>query len=69
MQAVCVAILARKTGSQHYLVNLHARDTEGKPDANGSGFIIKFENIVELISYIADIYENTSTMTQYVFNF
>ena len=41
----------------------------GKPDANGSGIIINFEDIVELISYITDIYENTSTMTQYELQF
>ena len=27
--------------------------------------MIKFEDILELISYITDIYENSSTMTQY----
>ena len=34
------------------------------PDANRSGIIIKFEDILELISYITDIYGNTPTMTQ-----
>ena len=48
--------------SQYYPASSHARDTAGKPDANGSGIIIKFEDILELISYITDIYENTSTI-------
>ena len=47
----------------------HARDTEGKPDANGSGIIIKFDGILGLISYITDIYGNTPTMTQYELQF
>ena len=59
------AIILCKIGPQYYLVDSHARDTEGKPDANGSGIISKSENILELISYITDIDENTLTMTQY----
>ena len=37
----------------------------GKPDSNESGIIVKFEYILKLISYITDIYENISTVTQY----
>ena len=59
-----VAIIPCKKESQYYLVDLHVRDTEGKPDANGSKIIIKFEDIPELISYVTDIYENTLSMKQ-----
>ena len=58
-QDVSVAIIPCKKESQYYLV-----DTEGKPDANGSKIIIKFEDIPELISYVTDIYENTLSMKQ-----
>ena len=72
-QGVCVAIIPGKEGygsqSQYYLVDSHARDAEGKPNANGSGIIIKFEDVLELISYITDIYENNSTLTQYELQF
>ena len=68
-EGVCVAIIPCKTGSQYYLVDSYARDTEGKLDANGSGIVAKFEGILELISDITDIYENTSTMIQYELQF
>ena len=68
-QGVCVAIIPCKKRPQYYLEDSHARDTEAKPDANGSGIIIKFEDILELISYIIDIYENSLTMTQYEIQF
>ena len=42
---------------------------KGKPDADGSGIIIKFEGILQLISFITEIYENNSTMTQYELQF
>ena len=68
-QGVCVAIIPCKVGggsqSQYYLVDSHSWDAEGKPNANDSGIIIKFEDILELISYITVIYENNSTLTQY----
>ena len=54
-QGACVAIIPCRKGPQHYLVDSHARDTEGKPVANVSRIIIKFENILELISYVRDI--------------
>ena len=66
---VYVAIIPCKKGSRNYLVDSYARDTEGKPDANGSGIIIKLEDILELIICIADIYKNTPTMTQYEIQF
>ena len=68
-QDVCVAIISCKTGSQYYLVDSQARDTEGKLDANGSGVIIKFEGILEFISYITDIYENISARYKMNFSF
>ena len=52
-QGVYVSIIPCKKGSQYYLVDSYAQDTEGKPDANGSGIIIKFEDILELSSYIS----------------
>ena len=63
-QDVSVAIIPFKKESQYHLVDLHVGDTEGKPDANGSRIIIKFEDIPELISYVTDIYENTPSMKQ-----
>ena len=63
-QGIYIVIIPCKTGSQYYLEDSHARDTEGKSDAKGSGIIIKFDYILELISYIPGIYENTSTTTQ-----
>ena len=44
IQGVYVVIIPCKKGSQYYTVHLHARATEGKPDANGLGTIIKFEH-------------------------
>ena len=60
-----VTIIPCKTESQYYLVDSHAWDTEEKPDSNGSRILTKFKNILELISYITNIYENTRTITQY----
>ena len=68
-QRVCVAIIPCKKESQYYLVDSYAQDTEEKPDANGAGIIIKFEDVFELISYITDIYGNTPTMTRYELHF
>ena len=53
-QAVCVAIIPCQEGSQYSLVDSHAWDSEGKPDVHASGIITKFEEILELISYITD---------------
>ena len=53
----------------NYLVDSHTRNGEGKPDANGSGIKIKFEDILTLILYITDIYEDISAMSQYELQF
>ena len=68
-QGACVAITPYKKGSQYYLVHSRARDTEEKPDKNGSRIIIKFEDILEFISHITEIYENAPTMTHYELQF
>ena len=52
-----------------YTVDPHAGDAEGKPNANDSGIIIKFEDVLELISYSTDTYENNSTLTRYELQF
>ena len=52
-QGVYVSIIPCKKRSQYYLADSYAQDTERKPDANGSGIIIKFEDVLELSSCIS----------------
>ena len=68
-QGVCVVIIPGNAdgGSQpqYYLADSPDQDAEGKPNAMGSGIIVKFQDVPKLINYITDIYEHNSILTQY----
>ena len=40
----------------YYIVDSHSGDTLGRPSPYGTGVILRFENVVELVNYIFDIY-------------
>ena len=43
---ICVTIILCKKGSQYYLADSHAEDTEGKSYANGSRIIISLRTLL-----------------------
>ena len=45
-QYICVTIILCKKGSQYYLADSHAEDTEGKSYANGSRIIISLRTLL-----------------------
>lgn len=52
----------------YYIVDSHSRNTLGQPSPFGVAVVLKFENIVEVVNYIFDIYHHTDS-TQYEIQF